>query len=100
MYPRQKLESVQWHLGRFDPQLLIKLSLSSPSNSLNSCLQFGARLAGHSQWMGAAGVGPHIGESDFLRRPLLHEQPILRVEEEHRERTMQQPLINVLHQVA
>ena len=83
VYPRQELESVKWHLGSLDSLLLIELPQSSPSDSLNGCLQFGSRLAGHSQWMGAASVGPHVGEGDFLGRSLLQEQSILRVEEEH-----------------
>ncbi len=42
------------------------------------------------QLVAAAGVGPDLGERDLARRTLLQEQLVLRVEQEHAERAVQQ----------
>lgn len=50
--------------------------------------------------MGTAGVGPHIGKGDLLSGTLLEEQTLLRVEEEDRERSVQETLVDIRHKMA
>lgn len=50
--------------------------------------------------MGAAGVGPHVGEGDLLGGALLKEQFVLIVEEEDGKGTVEEALVDVGHEMA
>jgi hypothetical protein len=51
--------------------------------------------------MGATSVGPHIGEGNFLGSSLLEQEfPVRGSEDEGRECSMKQALVNVFHEVA
>ena len=82
VYPRQELKFVQRHSLCLNPELLVQFPLRRPSDALHSCLKLVSRLSGDPQRMRAACIGPHIRECDLLRRPLLKQQSVLRVEEE------------------
>lgn len=44
------------------------------------------------EWMGAARVGPHHRERDFVARPALEQQPAPGIEQEDAESTMENPV--------
>jgi hypothetical protein len=100
MDSRQEFEILDWDLSSFDTEFMIKFPLCSPLNTHHGFFQFGATFTWNSKWMGAACIGPHIWESNLLGRPLLDEQFVLRIKEENREGAMQQPLVNIGHEMA
>lgn len=96
----EEMELVQRDLVCFDSKLLVKLALSSTLDAHDGSLEGRASLAGDTKRMRAAGVGPHVGESDLLRGSLLQQETVLVVEKEDGKGAVQQTLLNVLHQVA
>lgn len=96
----QEVKLVQRDLVCLDSELLVKFALSGTLDTHDGGLEGGASLARNTKRVGAAGVGPHVGESNLLRGSLLQKQTVLVVEEEDGESTVQQALLNVLHQVA
>src|SRR3569833_1104838 len=50
--------------------------------------------------MRAARVGPHVGEGDLFRRPLLQQHAVLAVEQEDGEGPVQEPLVDIGHEMA
>ena len=96
----EEMELVQRDLVCFDSKLLVKLALSSTLDAHDGSLEGRASLAGDTKRMRAAGVGPHVGEGDFLGGSLLQKQAVLVVKEEDGESTVQETLFDVLHQVA
>lgn len=99
MDAREELELVQWDLLRRNPQLLLQLSLGSALDTQDRSIQLGSCFTGDTQRVRAACVGPHVREGDLLRRTLLQEQPFVRVEEEDGECAVQEPSIDIGHQV-
>lgn len=100
VYPREEVELVQRHLFFLDAQLVVQLALRRPLDAHDGVGQVRARLGRHAQRVRAARIGPHVGERDLLRRALLEEQLVLVVEEEYGEGPVQQPLVDVRHEMA
>jgi hypothetical protein len=96
----EEMEVLEWNLLLLNAKLLVELSLRSPLDARNCIWEVGSSLARDSQGVGAAGIGPEIRESNLLSRPLLQKQLVLFVEEEDGERTVEEPLINIGHEVA
>lgn len=96
----QEVEILKGYLLLLDAQFLVKFALSGPLDSHNRIGKVGASLSRHAQGVGAAGIGPHIGEGDFLRRALLEKELILVVEKEDRESPVKKALLDVCHEVA
>lgn len=96
----QEVEILKGHLLLLDTELVLQLALSGTLRSGNGVDQVCASLGGNAQRVRAAGVGPHIGEGDLLSGALLEEQLVLVVEEEDGKGTVQEPLVDVGHQVA
>lgn len=95
----EELELLDWHLFRLDTQLVVQLPLRRTLHTLNRRIELGTGLTGDSQGVGAAGVGPHIGEGDLLGGALLKQKAVLRVKEENGKGTVEETLVNVGHQV-
>jgi hypothetical protein len=100
VYPREEVKLLNGHLFRVDAKLLLQLALRRALYALDGQGQGGASLGRDSQRVGAACVGPEIGECDLLGRSLLQEQAVLGVEEEDGERAVQEAFVDVLHEVA
>lgn len=96
----EELKLVQRHLLRLDAQLMVQFPLRSTLHTNYSSVQLRASFSGNSQWVGAAGVGPHVGEGDFLGGALLQEQAFVGVEQEYGKRTVEETFVDVGHQVA
>lgn len=97
---RQEVEVVERHLLGVDAELVLELAPRRVLDARHRVLQVAARLAGDAQRVRAARVGPHVRERDLLRRALLQQQLVVRVEEEDGEGAMQQALVDVGHEVA
>lgn len=96
----EKLELVQWHLLGLDAQLVVQFPLRSALHTQDCSVQFRTSLSGNSQRVGAAGIGPHVGEGDLLGGALLQEQTLVGIEQENGKGTVKETLVNVGHQVA
>lgn len=96
----QEVKVLERHLLFLDTELMLQLPLRGMLDAEHGVWQVGARLVGHVQGVRAAGVGPHVGESDLLRGALLQEQLILVVEQEDRKSSMEETLVDVCHEVA
>jgi hypothetical protein len=96
----EELELLDWHLLRLDTQLVVQLPLRRAFHALNCRIELGTGLAGDAQGVGAAGIGPHIGEGDLLSGALLEQKAVLRVKEENGKGTVKETLVNVGHQMA
>ena len=96
----QKVEVLERHLLLLDTELVVQLPLRSILDATDGVLEGGAGLVGHVERVGAAGVGPHVGEGDLFRGALLQEQLVLVVEEENGEGSVQEALVDVRHKVA
>jgi hypothetical protein len=100
VYSCEEVELLDWHLLGLDTKLLVKLALRRALDALNGKRQGGASLGGNAQRVGAAGVGPEVGERDLLGGSLLEQQAILGVEEEDGECAVKEAFVDVLHKVA
>lgn len=100
VYSCEEVELLDWHLLGLDTKLLVKLALRRALDALDRKRQGGASLGGNAQRVGAAGVGPEVGESDLLGGSLLEEQAVLGVEEEDGECAVKEAFVDVLHEVA
>mmetsp|Transcript_29203 Transcript_29203/g.75180 ORF Transcript_29203/g.75180 Transcript_29203/m.75180 type:complete len:216 (-) Transcript_29203:307-954(-) len=89
----EELEVFGLHIS--DAELMIELADSSVLGALYS-----VGLIISVKGMGAAGVGPHLGEGDLLVSPLLEEELVLRVEKEHRESTVEKALLDLGNKMA
>lgn len=69
----QEVELLERNLLLLDAQLVVKLALSGPLDAINGILEARSRLGGDVEGVGAAGVGPHVGEGDLLGGALLEE---------------------------
>jgi len=96
----QEVEVLQGDLFRLDAQLLVEFALSRPLDTHDGVWQVGASLSGHAKRMRAASVGPHVWESDLLGGTLLEKQLVLIVEKEDGEGSVEEPLLDVGHQMA
>ncbi len=99
---RQEVEVIQRHLLLLDAQLVVQLPLCRSFDALDRIRQCGARLAGHTEGMRAARIGPHVGEGDLLYGTLLEKETVgvFGVEEEDAEGAVEEARANVGHQVA
>ena len=99
MYPGQVLELIHGRLARRDAEFVLQLPRSSGTDTeliLLDLLFFKV-----VQWVGAAGVGPHVGEGDFLGGALLEEQlAVGRAEYECGEGAVEEAFVDVLHKMA
>lgn len=100
MNTSEELELVQRHLLGLNSQLVIQLPLSGALHALDCGIQLSTGLTGDTQGVRAAGVGPHVGESDLLGGALLEQEAVVGIEQEDGECAVQETLINVGHQVA
>lgn len=96
----EELKLVQWHLLRLDAQLVVQFPLRCALHTQDSCIQLRASLSRDAQRMGAAGIGPHVGEGNLLGGALLQEQALIGIEQENGKGTMKEVLVDVAHQVA
>ena len=96
----QEVEFLYGDLLLHDAELVLELSLGGALGALDGVGQVGARLAGDVQGVGAAGVGPQVGEGDLLGCALLQKQAVLVVEQEDREGPVKEALVDVGHQMA
>lgn len=100
MNPRQELEVLDRDLLRLDAEFVVQLALSGTLSTHDGIGQVGTSLAGDTQRVRAAGVGPHIGEGDLLGSALLEEELVLVVEEEDGECAVEETLVDVGHEMA
>ncbi len=96
----QEVEVLEWHLLRLDTELVFQLAAGSVLHTRHGLGQLRATLSWDTQWMGAAGVGPHIWESYLLGSTLLEEKSVLGVEKEDRECAVEETFVDVGHQMA
>lgn len=96
----QEVEVLERHLLLLDTELVFQLPLGGVLDTKNGIWQVGTRLVGHVQGVGAASVGPHVGEGNLLRGALLQEQLVVTVEEKNRESPVEETLVDVRHEVA
>ena len=97
MYAGKEMEVFDWNLGCLDTEFMIKLALRSSLDSHHGLRKLSATFPWNTKRVRAAGVGPHVWEGDLLSRPLLKKKFILRVEEEHGERAVEEALVDVGH---
>ena len=105
---RQELEDVDGDFLRGDPQFVLQLTLGGVLSTLNGVFQRvdivgtsqDTKLLRHTKRVRAAGVGPHVGKSDLLIGALLKQKLTVLVEQEHQERPVQQPVVDIVHDVA
>lgn len=71
MHTRQIMKVLKWDLLRLNAQFLLQLPPRRPLCSQYRTLEIRTPLAWDIKGMGAAGVSPHHGESDFLVGTLL-----------------------------
>lgn len=93
----EELEFIQGHLLGLDAQLVVQLALRGALHTQDCSVQFRPSLARDAQGVRAAGVGPHVGEGDFLGGTLLKQQALVGIEQEDGEGTVEKALINVCH---
>ncbi len=98
--PSEEVEVLNRHLLLLDAELVLELPLSRALHALDALGEVRAHLGGDAQRVGAAGVGPHVGESDLLFGALLQEEAVLIVEQEDGECAVEETLVDVGHQVA
>ena len=67
----EEVELVYGDLVCLDSELLVEFTLSSTLDTHDSGFEGRAGLGRDTQRVGAAGVGPEVGEGDFLRCSLL-----------------------------
>lgn len=96
----EEFKLVQGHLLGLDAQLVAQLPLRRALHSNNGGIQLGASLSRNPKRVGAAGVGPHVGEGNLLGGALLQQQALVGVEEEDGKGTVKKTLVDVGHQVA
>ena len=96
----QKAEVLQRHLLLLDAELVVQLALGGVFDAQDGVREVRARLVGHVQRVRAARVCPHVGEGDLLGGALLEEELVLVVEEEDGEGAVEEPLVDVGHEVA
>lgn len=96
----EELKLVQRHLLRLDAQLVVQFPLRSALNTQNSSIKLCTSLSRDTQWVGTAGVGPHVGEGNLLGGALLQKQTLVGVEQENGKGTVEETLVDVGHQVA
>lgn len=100
MNAREKFKLLQRHLLRRNSQLLLQLALCRALHAQDCRVEFCARLAGDTQRVRTASVGPHVREGDFLRGALLQEKTIVGVEEEDGKGTVEETSFDVGVQMA
>lgn len=96
----QEVEVVEGHLLLLDTELMIQLAPRRILDATDGVGQVGSRFGRHVQRVGAARVGPHVGEGNLFRRALLQKQLVLVVEEEDGEGSVEEALVDVGHKVA
>ena len=96
----QEVEVLERNLLLLDAQFMLKLALGGSLDTSNRVLKSRTSLGRDVKRVGAAGVGPHVGEGDLLGSALLEEELVLVVEEEDREGTVKEALVNVGHEMA
>ena len=96
----KEVEVLERYLLLLDAQLMLKLALSGSLHTSNRVLKSRASLSWDVKRVGAAGVGPHVGEGDLLGSALLKEKLVLVVEEEDGEGTVKETLVDVGHEMA
>ena len=96
----EELEFLQRYLLRLDSQLVVQFPLRRALHPQDSRIQLSTSLTRNSKRVGAASVGPHIGEGDLLGGALLQQETVVGVEQEDRECTVEETLVDVGHQVA
>ena len=99
MYPRQVLELVDGGLLARDAELV--LELPRRRNAHSELVLLLLLLLKVVEWVGAAGIRPHIRECNLLGCALLQQElAVRRAEDKGGERAMQEALPDVLHKVA
>jgi hypothetical protein len=96
----QEPELLNWNLLLLDAEFVVQLALSGALDTLDGIGQDRASLARDTQRVRAAGVCPHVGKRDLLGGALLKEQFILVVEQEDGKRPVEEPLVDVGHEMA
>lgn len=91
----EELEFPQRHLLRRNAQFLLQFALRRALHTQNCRIKFCARLAGDTQRVRTASVGPHVREGDFLCGTLLQEETLVRVEEEDGEGAVEEASFDV-----
>lgn len=96
----QEVKVLERDLLLLDTQLVVELSLRRALDAVDGVGQGRARLARDVQRVGAASVGPQVGEGNLLFGALLEEQLVLVVEEEDGEGSVEEALVDVGHEMA
>jgi len=96
----KEVEILERYLLLLDAQLMLKLALSGSLDTSNRVLKSRTSLSWDVKRVGAAGVGPHVGEGDLLGSALLEEELVLVVEEEDGEGTVKETLVDIGHEMA
>lgn len=100
MNPCQEPELLDRDLLLLDAKLVVQLALRGALDALNGIRESRSGLARNTERVRAAGVGPHVGESDLLGGALLEKELVLVVEEEDGEGTVKETLVDVGHEMA
>jgi len=100
MYSGKKLKLIQRHLFCFDAQLMTQFALRRTLYAQYGFLHGDSRLAWNAKRMRAAGIRPHVGECDFLRRSLLEQKAIVGIEQEYGKSAVKQAFVDVGHEMA
>lgn len=93
----EELELVKRNLLGLDSQFVVQLPLRGPLHPQNGSIQLRPSLPRNSQRVRAAGVRPHIRESDLLRRALLEEQPFAGIEQEDGKGAVEKASVDIGH---
>lgn len=96
----EEMEVLKGNLLLLDTQLVLKLTLSSSLDTGDRVFKGSTSLGRDVEGMGAASVGPHVGEGDLFGCALLEEELVLVVEEEDGKRAVKEALIDVGHEMA
>lgn len=100
MNSSEELEVLNGHLLGLDTEFVVQLPLRSMLHAQDSSIKFRSSFAGNTQWVGAAGVGPHVREGNFLAGALLEQKAFAGIEQEDREGAMEKTFVNVRHKMA
>jgi hypothetical protein len=96
----QEVEVLEGNLLLLDTQFMLKLALGSSLDTSDRVLKSRTSLGRDVKRVGAASIGPHVGEGDLLGGALLKEELVFVVEEEDGEGAMKEALVDVGHEMA
>lgn len=94
------MEVLEWNLLWLNAELVLKLATSSILDTRDSVWQVVTTFSWDAEWVGAAGVGPHIWKGDLLGSALLEQELVVLIEKEDGECAVKESLVDVGHEMA